>query len=50
MTDKQRTIIEAVIFSGFACIISAVTMLGAVGVDPFKSNAPQVQTLAKGAN
>ena len=48
MTDKHRTIIEAVIFSGFACLISTVTMLGAVGVDPFESNAPQVQTLAKG--
>lgn len=49
MTDKQRTILEAVIFSGFACLISSLTMLGAVGVDPFDSNAPQVQTIAKGA-
>lgn len=47
MTDKQRTIIEAITFCGFACIISAVTMLGAVGVDPFESNTPQVQTVAK---
>lgn len=47
MTDKQRTIIEAITFCGFACIISAVAMLGAVGVDPFESNAPQVQTIAK---
>ena len=50
MTDKQRTIIETITFCGFACIISTITMLGFAGVDPFESNAPQVQTLAKGAN
>lgn len=48
MTDKQRTIIETIIFCGFACLISTITMLGAVGTDPFGPNAPQVQTIAKG--
>ena len=38
MTDKHRTILEAITFCGFACIISTVTMLGAVGVDPFTPN------------
>ena len=47
MTDKQRTILEALIFSGFACIISAVTMLGAVGVDPFAPNNALSDTTAQ---
>ncbi|QPD06421.1 hypothetical protein [Synechococcus phage S-SRP01] len=50
MTNKQRTIVETVVFCGFACLISSITMLSAVGVDPFAPNAPQVQTVAKGAN
>lgn len=49
MTHKQRTIIESAIFCGFACLISTITMLGFAGVDPFAPNAPQVQTIAKGA-
>ena len=47
MTDKQRTILEAITFCGFACIISGVTMLGAVGVDPFAPNNAQSNTTAK---
>ena len=50
MTNKQRTIIEAITFCGFACIISTMTMLGFAGIDPFDSNAPQVQAIAKEAN
>ena len=38
MTHKQRTIIEATLFTGFACLISTITMLGFAGVDPFAPN------------
>jgi hypothetical protein len=48
MTTKQRVLIETIVFCGFACLISAITMLGAAGTDPFAPNAPQVQTVAKG--
>jgi hypothetical protein len=48
MTNKLRTTIEAITFCAFTCIISTVTMLGALGVDPFEQTAPQVQTIAKG--
>ena len=47
MNERTRTIIEAITFCGFACIISAVTMLGAVGVDPFAPNNAQSTTTAK---
>lgn len=47
MTTKQRTIIETAAFFSFSVLISSITMLGFAGVDPFDSNAPQVQTLAK---
>lgn len=48
MNTKTRTIIETAAFFSFACIISTITMLGFAGVDPFASDAPQVQTIANG--
>lgn len=48
MTDKQRVIVETIVFCGFACLISTITMLGAAGTDPSVPNTPQVQTIAKG--
>lgn len=48
MNHKLRTTIEAITFCAFTCIISTVTMLGALGVDPFEQTTPQVQTVAKG--
>ena len=47
MTERTRTIIEAITFCGFACIISTMTMLGAVGVDPFTPNNALNNTTAK---
>ena len=47
MNTKTKTIIEAITFCGFACIISAVTMLGAVGVNPFAPNNALSNTTAK---
>jgi hypothetical protein len=47
MNHKLRTTIEAITFCAFTCIISTVTMLGALGVDPFEQTAPQVQQVAK---
>ena len=47
MTNKQRTIIEATLFTGFACLISTITMLGFAGVDPFAPNNALSNTTAK---
>ena len=48
MQTKLHTIIETAAFFTLTVIISSLTMLGAAGIDPFESNAPQVQTVAKG--
>lgn len=47
MTNKHRTILETAVFFSFAFIISTVTMLGAVGVDPFAPNNALSNTTAK---
>lgn len=47
MTDKQRVLVETIVFCGFACLISAITMLGATGVDPFAPNNALNTTTAK---
>jgi hypothetical protein len=47
MNHKLRTTIEAITFAGFTCLISSLTMLGALGVNPFDQPAPQVQQVAK---
>jgi|688.fasta_scaffold26489_6 hypothetical protein len=47
MTTRQRVFLETFVFCGFACLISTITMLGAVGTDPSVPHPPQVQQVSR---